>query len=93
MPPRPSAPALCVLVGILAGGRANGGGMADLRSGLAIREKGKRIGLISPYPHPCKDLRDTADFVKAIRVSVLQASQFPDVIQDAKGVFHKPHRW
>ena len=54
---------------------------------------GMRVGLISSYPHPCKELRDTADFVKTIRERALRASQFPDILEDATGTFHKPESW
>lgn len=56
-------------------------------------------GHYSVYPkwvrvaHPSKDLHDEALFLKQIRQGVITASQFPPIMSDEKGSFHKPEDW
>jgi hypothetical protein len=63
---------------------------------VATQELGKAVGLLSPVQG--KDpvnpqLRANATFVKRIRPAVLAASQFPDIMSDVGGTFHKPAKW
>jgi len=53
----------------------------------------KMIGVLNPKQKACKALENRATFYKHIRVSALQSSQFPPVITDEKGQFHKPNSW
>ena len=57
-------------------------------------ELGLPVGLLNPQKHTTsKVLAQQASFVKQIRQGVLAASQFPDVLTDGHGVFHKPASW
>lgn len=62
---------------------------------IVIGDLGKRVGVLAPTPnkHPSRSLAKTATFIKHIRPSVLAACQFPPVLSDAEGVFHKPASW
>jgi len=51
------------------------------------------VGLLNPHQHPSVVLMQHKDFYKQIRASVLAASQFPDQMSDAAGVFHCPACW
>lgn len=53
------------------------------------------VGILNPFPndHPSQQLRKCATFVKPIRQGVLTASQFPDMLEDSNGKFHKPPAW
>lgn len=53
----------------------------------------KTVGVLNPQKTPCKALQSTARFYKHIRESALQASQFPPVLTDKDGTFHKPPVW
>ncbi len=53
----------------------------------------KTVGVINPQKKPCKILQTTARFYKHIREAALQASQFPPVLTDKAGSFHKPPSW
>jgi len=53
----------------------------------------KTVGVLNPQKHACKALQSTARFYKHIREPVLAASQFPPVLVDAQGGFHKPPTW
>lgn len=57
------------------------------------RRLGKVIGIINPHPLPSRELFPPANFYKPIRPKVLAASQFPDVMHDSMGAFHKPAHW
>jgi len=54
---------------------------------------GKIIGLLNPHPHPSVVLMRHKNFYKQIRPAVLAASQFPDQMADAGGIFHCPASW
>jgi len=56
-------------------------------------ELGKRVGILNPHPRPSRALLPHIDFIKAIRAGVLQASQFPSTLTDARGRFTKPVGW
>ena len=57
------------------------------------RHLGKIIGIINPHKHPSRDLFPLANFYKLIRPSVLAACQFPTIMMDSIGQFHKPASW
>ena len=58
---------------------------------------GKRVGTINPSPRKkgiSRALIAATDFqVEAINRRALADSQFPDVLSDARGEFHRPPRW
>ena len=57
-------------------------------------ELGLPVGLLNPQKHTTsKVLAQQASFVKQIRQGVLAASQFPDMLTDVHGAFHKPASW
>jgi len=56
-------------------------------------ELGKRVGILNPHPRPSRALLPHIDFIKPIRAGVLQASQFPPTLTDARGRFTKPVGW
>jgi len=61
---------------------------------LVRRELGLPVGILNPHEQtPSVVLLREASFMKQIRHGALAASQFPDVIQDSKGKFHKPDAW
>ena len=51
------------------------------------------VGVINPQKQKCRTLEESATFYKHIRETALAASQFPAVLQDAAGTFHKPAKW
>lgn len=51
------------------------------------------VGILNPHQHHSAELTRVATFLKRIRQSDLIASQFPAVLNDAKGPFHKPASW
>jgi hypothetical protein len=54
----------------------------------------KKVGILNPHSaHPSRVLAANVDFTKEIRSGVLQASQFPPVLNDHSGQFHKPASW
>lgn len=56
-------------------------------------ELGKRVGLFNPQKHPSVELSHNVDFVKNIRKGLLKICQFPNVMKDSQGEFHKPAEW
>ena len=57
-------------------------------------ELGLPVGILNPHKIPTSwALARHASFVKQIRHRVLAASQFPDVLTDSHGAFHKPVSW
>lgn len=55
---------------------------------------GLPVGVISPHTRkPSRVLRKYAKFFKVIRRGVIRDSQFPAVLTDAKGSFHRPSEW
>jgi len=69
---------------------------SDLVEAIKIVRNELHKGVIVLNPHsksPSQELKQTATFVKDIRQGVLAASQFPDSMQDANGVFTKPANW
>lgn len=51
------------------------------------------VGIINPYPKPSVMLENEAFFVKNLRGSQLRSSQFPPILTDSTGTFHKPTKW
>ena len=51
------------------------------------------VGILNPHQQHSAELKRFATFVKRIRQSDLIASQFPAVLNDAKGAIHKPPSW
>jgi hypothetical protein len=52
------------------------------------------VGVLNPCPaNPSHELRKYASFVKPIRKGILAASQFPSIMTDKTGKFHKPSVW
>jgi uncharacterized LabA/DUF88 family protein len=70
-------------------------GDSDLRSPIQVvlNRFHKLVGVINPQTKPCKALQNIANFYKHIRESALQASQFPPIMTDRQGTFHKPETW
>jgi len=54
---------------------------------------GLPVGLLNPHTVPSKVLVSAATFVKQVRAGPLSASQFPDVLLDAKGEIRRPDAW
>jgi uncharacterized LabA/DUF88 family protein len=55
----------------------------------------KRVGVFDPQKqkYPSIELKSNADFVKNIRTGVLRMCQFPVMLSDSNGPFHKPVEW
>jgi uncharacterized LabA/DUF88 family protein len=53
----------------------------------------KKVGILNPQRHPAFVLKQAATFFKQIRQGVLRDSQFPPILTDAAGTFHKPASW
>lgn len=51
------------------------------------------VGILNPHQHHSSALKTQATFMKRIRQSDVAACQFPSVMKDAKGLFHKPAAW
>jgi hypothetical protein len=73
-------------------------GRGGCRCGLSlpsnvVREVGLPVGVLNPSDHPSGGLRQVATFYRTLRPGVLAASQFPDLLRDAVGEFHKPPGW
>jgi len=68
---------------------------SDLLSAVQIVQKdlGLKVGILNPQEHPSRELENEAHFMKKIRQGVIQASQFPSTMKDAKGSFYKPEEW
>ncbi|MBM4143331.1 MAG: NYN domain-containing protein [Lentisphaerae bacterium] len=70
-------------------------GDSDLRAPIRVvlDRFHKTVGVLNPQKVPCKALQSTARFYKHIHEPALQASQFPPVLTDKTGSFHKPASW
>jgi hypothetical protein len=51
------------------------------------------VGILNPHQHHSSALKSHATFMKRIRQSDVAACQFPTVMTDGKGQFHKPAAW
>jgi hypothetical protein len=61
---------------------------------LVRRELSLPVGILNPHGQtPSQALLREVSFMKQSRQGVLGASQFPEVMQDSKGRFHKPDAW
>lgn len=60
-----------------------------------VRERiGRVVGVLNPQPkRASRSLHRFSHFTKTIRSGVLEESQFPDVLEDDEGRFHKPASW
>lgn len=52
-----------------------------------------QVGILNPHQHHSAVLKAQATFMKRIRQSDVAACQFPGVMKDARGQFHKPASW
>lgn len=69
---------------------------SDLTEPIKIvrRDLGLEVGILNPHEQtPSRMLLKHASFVKQIRRGALAASQFPTVLKDSQGSFHKPRAW
>lgn len=61
---------------------------------LVRDEAGRDIGLVSPTERPSASLLGVGPaYLRRIRPGLLARSQFPDVMKDESGHFHRPHAW
>ena len=51
------------------------------------------VGVVNPRGHPSRELLAVSSFFKRIRPGLLEASQFPDHLQDEQGTISKPAAW
>ena len=56
-------------------------------------ELGLPVGIINPHKHQSVELKRYATFVKQIHLGALKQSQFPQILTDKDGTFHKPKYW
>lgn len=68
---------------------------SDLKEPIdQVRQRfGKTIGILNPHANVSQALRPLAHFIKPIRDGALGNAQFPAVITDSVGTFHKPTSW
>jgi len=68
---------------------------SDLREPVCIvrQDLNLPVGIINPHQTHSKELQEFATFIKRIRQGDLVNSQFPDSLEDSKGVFRKPRGW
>jgi hypothetical protein len=68
---------------------------SDLKEPISVvrRRLGKTIGILNPQAKVSRALQPLAHFTKPIRAGALANAQFPAVMRDAQGPFHKPPRW
>ena len=68
---------------------------SDLRLAIRLVTRDLRlsVGAVSPYKRLSQALRQEASFVRTIREAALRACQFPTILTDANGQFHKPESW
>jgi uncharacterized LabA/DUF88 family protein len=51
------------------------------------------VGILNPHQQHSAKLKQEATFIKRIRQAEVMACQFPTVMTDTKGQFHKPPTW
>jgi hypothetical protein len=56
-------------------------------------ELGLPVGVVNPRGHPSRELLAVSSFFKRIRSGLLQASQFPETLEDERGAISKPAAW
>lgn len=57
------------------------------------KEFNKRVGVLNPHSITSQVLLREADFMRSIRAGALKAAQFPEQLEDNKGLFERPRRW
>jgi uncharacterized LabA/DUF88 family protein len=60
---------------------------------IVRHELGLPVGILNPHQHHSTVLKNEATFMKRIRQADVAASQFPAIVNDTKGQFHKPNSW
>ncbi len=63
---------------------------------VVVGKFGKPVGMINPHPRSklSSALSKAATWrIRAINRSVLARSQFPEILSDVRGEFHRPARW
>lgn len=61
---------------------------------ILVTELGVATGLFSPIEKPSTSLLNEKPlFVKVVRKSLLEVSQFPEFMADSIGTFHRPEAW
>jgi uncharacterized LabA/DUF88 family protein len=60
---------------------------------IVRHELGLPVGILNPHQHHSRQLSIHATFMKRIRQSDVSVCQFPTVMNDSKGSFHKPSSW
>jgi uncharacterized LabA/DUF88 family protein len=60
---------------------------------IVRRELNLPVGILNPQQHHSAALKAEATFMKRIRQTDVAACQFPTIMNDAKGQFHKPATW
>jgi hypothetical protein len=68
---------------------------ADLKEPIAIAENelGIKVGVVNPHRPPKRSLDLHSTLFKQLRKGPIAGSQFPTVMTDARGRFHKPASW
>jgi hypothetical protein len=68
---------------------------ADLKEPITIAKNtlGIKVGVVNPHPPARRSLDLQPTFFKQLRRGPIAASQFPSVMTDARGRFHKPASW
>ena len=68
---------------------------SDLAEAMRIvqTELKLKVGIANSKKRPAFKLKQQASFIKQIRKGVLNASQFPKILTDKQGTFHKPASW
>jgi len=60
---------------------------------IVRRDLNLPVGILNPQQHHSAVLKTEATFMKRIRQTDVAACQFPPIMKDAKGQFHKPATW
>jgi uncharacterized LabA/DUF88 family protein len=60
---------------------------------IVTQELSLQVGILNPHSRRSRELSQYASFYKQIRSGALAASQFPTIMTDATGQFHKPTVW
>lgn len=68
---------------------------SDLREPVRIvrQDLNLPVGIINPHQTHSRELQEFATFIKRVREVDLAKSQFPEALEDAKGIFKKPRGW
>ena len=60
---------------------------------IVKEELGLPVGVLNPQKNPCVELKKHATFYKHLKKGRLAWSEFPEILTDAQGTFHKPSTW